>query len=44
MLATLKLSLLGTDVDCSRGQEQRNYNSVKVFHGDMPALTEEWGL
>lgn len=44
MLAILKLSLLSTHTDYSRGQEQRNDKSVKVFHGDMPILTEEWGL
>lgn len=38
MLATLKLSLLGTDTDYSRDQEQRNGNSVKAFNGDMPVL------
>lgn len=31
-------------MDCSRGQEERNDNSGKVFHGDMTVLTEEWGL
>lgn len=44
MLATLTVSLLGTDIDYSRGQEQRDDNSVKVCHGDMAVLTEEWDL